>query len=81
VHVGVQQHLLARHALLPAKAKVTEVCLLHGGCGLCRPGAAAGLTASSLLYDVALPEAGTPFNLKVTRKATGDAIFDTTGHQ
>jgi hypothetical protein len=34
-----------------------------------------------LLYDVALPESGAPFDLKVTRKATGEAIFDTTGHQ
>jgi hypothetical protein len=34
-----------------------------------------------LLYDVALPEAGASFELKVTRKATGEAIFDTTGHR
>jgi hypothetical protein len=64
-----------------AKAGTTEVCLPHGCCLLCRPGAAAGLTASSLLYDVALPKAGAPFALKVTRKATGAAVFDTTGHQ
>uniref|UniRef100_A0A383VTZ3 Maltase n=1 Tax=Tetradesmus obliquus TaxID=3088 RepID=A0A383VTZ3_TETOB len=46
-----------------------------------RPGAAAGLTASSLLYDVSLPEPGAPFALQVTRRATGQTIFDTTGHQ
>ncbi|WIA20052.1 hypothetical protein OEZ85_005917 [Tetradesmus obliquus] len=46
-----------------------------------RPGPAAGLTASSLLYDVSLPEPGAPFALQVTRRATGQAIFDTTGHQ
>ena len=48
---------------------------------LSRPGPAAGLTASSLLYDVSLPEPGAPFNLQVTRRATGQPIFDTTAHQ
>jgi hypothetical protein len=62
---------------------VVCACLTHCAVAteLRRPGAVAGLTASSLLYDVVLPESGAPFNLKVTRKATGEAIFDTTGHQ
>ena len=47
-----------------------------------------GLAASELLYDVKQPEAaaaaaaaGQPFALTVTRKATGQPVFNTQGHR
>jgi hypothetical protein len=49
-----------------------------------RPHPVQGLAASELLYDVKQPAAaaaGQPFALTVTRKATGQPVFNTQGHR
>lgn len=48
-----------------------------------RPGPAENLNPASLAYDVQQPtgEPGQPFALTVTRRSTGEPIFDTTGQR
>jgi hypothetical protein len=42
-----------------------------------------GLSSSDLLYDIKQPltASGQPFAVAVTRKATGQPVFDTRGHR
>jgi hypothetical protein len=54
--------------------------------GAFRPRPVQGLAASELLYEVKQPAAaaaaaGQPFALTVTRKATGQPVFNTQGHR
>lgn len=48
-----------------------------------RPGVAQGLSSADLLYEVQQPlaAAGQNFALTVTRKATGQPVFNTQGHR
>eukprot|EP00878_Enallax_costatus_P002700 GHUV01002888.1.p1 GENE.GHUV01002888.1~~GHUV01002888.1.p1 ORF type:complete len:873 (+),score=203.93 GHUV01002888.1:194-2812(+) len=48
-----------------------------------RPGPAADLSPSSIAYEVQRPagEPGQPFALTVTRRSSGEPIFDTSGHR
>lgn len=49
----------------------------------CRPHPVRGLSSSDLLYDIQQPltASGQPFAVTVTRKATGQPVFDTRGHR
>lgn len=49
--------------------------------GACRPGPDADLDAASTLYEVAPFVPGEPFALRVMRRGSDAAVFDSTGHR
>lgn len=69
--------LLLRKGVFSAKTGVV-VC-----CHACRPSSVQGLSAKELLYEVKQPmtASGQHFALTVTRKATGQPVFNTQGHR